>query len=643
LLKSDAFDSLRFAGFLAAMNNDLNGAIDKYQQADRAKPDQPDVEIPLAEMLFRTNQPDLAEKYCRNLIAKNKNLSQPYDLLYSYYFRLKQPGPAEQILKDKVANNPGQGAFLRDLALHYYLTNRKDEMTATLGRITSDLKTYPNARILVGDFYLMFRDYANAKQQYEQGEKDFPKDKAVYQKRVVEVLGLENKNDEAAKVVADLMKSNPKDPDVIAMHAALLLQTAKRDQIKAVIAELQPLVAKMPASPVLHYDLGLAYQKNYEVTRDKENLEPARLQFQEAVNQRARYVSAIVGLSEVQLELGDSRKALQLADDLVKNIDPRNVRARLVRSIAYMNMNERDKAREELELLLKSLPGLQDARAQLATLDLAEGRYKEAQDEFETLRKTNDPRGLMGLIELKVAQKDFESALSMIREQLKQTPDNMEYQLAQTNIESRAGKFQDAANDVQKMIDKNPKSVDLYLRLGEMRHSGGELKEAEAAFKKAHDLAPSDTTSLLQLGLLYDTSGRNPEARKVYEDILKIQPDNPVALNNLAYAIADDGVDLDQALNYAQRAQQKRPDDLDVMDTLGFIYIRKNLTDDGIRLLKDVVSRRPLRSTYHLHLAMGYYQQGNRAAAKKELEAASHDKPSEKEQVRIKELMAKVG
>ena len=645
LLKNDpkSFDGLRFYGFLERTKGDVSKAIEEYRQADQVKPGQPEVVLALADSLFQTNQPDLAQQYCRNLIAKNKTLSQPYDMLYKYYASTKQPAPAEQILRDKIANNPGQGTYVVELALHYGLTNRRDQMNATLARLTSDLKTYPNGRLLAGDFYLTIRDFDNARQQYEQGEKDFPKQKALYEKRVVEVLSLQNKTEDAGKVVADLLKQNPKDPDAIAMHAALLLQGGKRDQIKTVISELQPLVAKAPTNAVLHYDLGLAYQTNYQATHDPGNLEPARLQFQESINQRPRYVPAMVGLAEVQLELGDSRKAVEIVDDIINNIDPRNVRARLIRSMGLINMGERDKARDELNVVLKALPSSQDSRAQLASLDLAERRYKEAQDEFSTMQKAGDPRGLMGLIEVKVAQNDLDGALAMVREQLKQNPDSTEYQLALANIEFRSQKWAEAAGEFQKLIDKNPKSIDLYLRLGETRRYSGDIKAAEAAFKKAHEVAPSNTVPLLQLGLLYDTTGRNPDARKTYEEVLKIQPDNPVALNNLAYAIADDGVDLDQALTYAQRAQQKRPNDLDVMDTLGFIYIRKNLTDDGIRLLKDIVARQPLRSTYHLHLAMGYYQQGNRAAARKELEAASHDKPSEKEQARIKELMAKVG
>jgi predicted Zn-dependent protease len=85
------------------------------------------------------------------------------------------------------------------------------------------------------------------------------------------------------------------------------------------------------------------------------------------------------------------------------------------------------------------------------------------------------------------------------------------------------------------------------------------------------------------------------------------------------------------------------PTNLDVMDTLALIYIRKNLTDDGLRMLRDLVVQKPNNPTFHLHLALALYQKGDRVQAKKELETALRNKPSEKEQDQIKQLLPKVG
>ena len=186
-------------------------------------------------------------------------------------------------------------------------------------------------------------------------------------------------------------------------------------------------------------------------------------------------------------------------------------------------------------------------------------------------------------------------------------------------------------------------STESYLRLGEAQRAAGDLNSAIASFTKAKEISPSDPVPPLELGMLLDTSGRKDEARKAYEEVIKLAPDNPTALNNLAYSKADDGIDLDQALTYAERARLKQPNNPDILDTVALIYIRKNLTDDSLRLLKELVAQKPSSPTIRLHYAMALYQKGNRVEAKKELEEAQKRKPNEKEQLRIKELMAKVG
>ena len=639
LLKKDpnSYDALRLSAYVALTQKDLKEAIKDFESANRVKPAQPELVLSLVQALFADNQPEAAEKYAKDLIAKQKAYAPIYDSLYTYYARSNRPELGEAILKQKIENNPKQGQYLVQLALHYYLTNRKSEMLSTLGSLTGDLKTFPNAHMLAGDFYFQIRDYQSAIQQYELGQKNDPKEKIAYQKRTVEVLSVEGKNDEASRLVATLLKQDPKDPEIIAMHASLLLNTGKRDQAKTVISELQPLVAKIPNSPILHFNLARAYLAN----GDSQSIAQARQQFQETLKIRPQYVPAKMALAQLELNRGESAQAVQTADEII-SFDNNNLGALLIRSMGLMNMGEREKAREQLMATLKAFPRSNDARYQLGLLNLSEKRFKDAAADFEALHQSQDPRGIIGMVEVEVAQGGFDKALALVRDQLKQTPDRVDFQMALANIEYRAGRWADAANDYQKLIDKNPKSAELYTRLGECKRMSSDLDGGVAAFKRAQELDPKDVMPVLQLGMLYDTNGRGDDARKCYENVLKMQPDNPVALNNLAYSKADDGVDLDQALTFAQRAQQKRPDDLDVMDTLGLIYVRKNLTDEGMRVLKDLVSRQPDRATFHVHLAMAYYQKGDKKNAKKELETAARLKLSGKEQARVKEMMAKV-
>src|SRR5262249_51562797 len=158
-------------------------------------------------------------------------------------------------------------------------------------------------------------------------------------------------------------------------------------------------------------------------------------------------------------------------------------------------------------------------------------------------------------------------------------------------------------------------------------------------FRRSSQAAPNDIGPLLQLGLLMEGTGKRDQAKPIYEQILKIRADQPVALNNLAYIKAEEGTDLDQALTMAQKALQQAPSSPDIADTLGWIYIKKNVSDEAVRVYKDLVNKDPNNPTFHYHFGMALMQKGDRPQAKLELEKALTLKPSKDDEQKIKELL----
>lgn len=640
LFKKDpkSFDGLRFSGYVSLMQKDRKTAIQKFEAANQAKPDQPDLVLSLVQVLFQDGQNDAAEKYAKELIAKQKSYGPMYDGLYLYYVRSNRPELGEELLKKKISNNPTEGSALLQLAFHYYMVNRKPEMAATLQRLTSNPKVFPDNHMQVGDFYERIRDFDGALQQYDQGQKEDSKNRRIYQKKMVEVLGTQGKREPAAKLLAGLLKDDPKDPEALAMHGTLLLETGDKSQVKTVIAELQPLIAKMPGNPTLHLNLGRAYM----TAGDPQSLDQARIQFLEALKIEPHYLPARLALGQLQIARGENPQAVQTAEEVI-SADQTNLTARLIRATGLINMREFQRAREELTAILKLYPKSNDAHFQLGELDYMERRFTDADAEFKLLIQANDPRGLPGMIEAKAAQGQWDAAIQLAEDQVRQSPDRIDYRIELAIACSRAGRFAEATEQFQKLIEKKPNSPELYVRIGEAKKSAGDTRGAIESFQKASQLDPRNVLSHLDLAMTYEQAGHDEDARKSYEDVIKIQPDNVEALNNLAYLKADGGVDLDQALTYARQAQQKRPNDPNVMDTVALIYIRKNLTEDSLRLLRELVSQRPENPTFHLHLAMALYQKGDRPLAKKELETALRNKPTEREQAAIRQLLAKVG
>jgi Flp pilus assembly protein TadD len=144
------------------------------------------------------------------------------------------------------------------------------------------------------------------------------------------------------------------------------------------------------------------------------------------------------------------------------------------------------------------------------------------------------------------------------------------------------------------------------------------------------------------LALVLDEAGRWSDARKVYEVALKLDPNNAVSLNNLAFLEAEHGGDLNHAQTMAQRAKQFLPNRPEVADTLGWIYLKRNLADNAVDVFADLVRTNPHNSTFRYHLCQAYNQKGDKPAAVRECNAALRETPAPQEQKDIKDLLQRL-
>jgi tetratricopeptide (TPR) repeat protein len=211
--------------------------------------------------------------------------------------------------------------------------------------------------------------------------------------------------------------------------------------------------------------------------------------------------------------------------------------------------------------------------------------------------------------------------------------------VALANLYVRAEEYDKAIEIYKTVLDQEPRDAGLLFRMGETYRRKGDLNNAIEMFRQSAQAAPNDAAPLLQLGLLLDGIGRREQSKPVYEQILKIDPGHAVALNNLAFIKAEEGVDLDQALTMAQRARQTQPNSDDIADTLGWVYIKKNLSDDAVRLFTELVRKKPDNPVFRYHYGMALLQKGDRLSAKREFETALRNNPSRDDASKIQELL----
>jgi tetratricopeptide (TPR) repeat protein len=631
-----SFDGLRMKGFQLVAEGKLPEAIDKFNAADAVRPGDGRVTLALVQAMAGSGQKDQALQRAHQFIEKNKSYGPLYDFLYIQYISAQKIAEAEAILKSKVDNNPGQSTYYLELAAHHHRLGKFAESKATLERITSDKKRFPDGYRIVGDFYFRIKDYDSAQKSYEAGIAAQPSAKASYQKRLVEMLALQGRRAEAVALAEKLVEENKDDAEAEAIRASLRLRGGNREDLDQSIKELQAVISRMPDNPVVRYNLG-------EALAARGDLDQARVQLQESIKLRAAYLPPRLSLARIHLAKGEFPQARQLAEQVI-SVSARDIMARLIKTSALMGEKDLVQARQELDLVFQISPENADALYLRAMIDFSEGKLKEAETAFRDLygRTPPDPRGLLGLSEILMVTQRAGEAKSMLEKELSTGKNVRTTRLALANVMVRTQDYDGAVGQYKVLLETYPESEDLNLRMGEVYLRARKYNEALSFFEKARKISPQNALPLLKIAVIYELTNQKEKLRSVYESILKIQPDNGVALNNIAYFMAESGTDLDQALTYAQRAKQQMPNNLDVADTLGWVYIKKNLSDDAIKIFRDLLQKKPDHVTWRYHLAIALVQKGDRLQAKKEIETAMKNNPTQDETQKLKELLGRI-
>ena len=635
-----SFDALRLNGYMALTEKDVPTALSYFDQADKAKPGEAGLVLILAQTLYNTGKPEEGEARLKALIKKNKEYYPAYDFLYGVYARANNFPEADKIINQKANDNPKDSVLLINLATHYFLSRKEPEMKAALNRLTSDPKTHHDAFQLVGDFYFRIRDFENSLKSYEAGEKAFSEKHKIFAKRIVEVKVAQNKLPEAMAIVEALLKDDAKDPDTIAMKATLQLYSGRPEQQASAIADLQSVVSKMSDNFVLRFNLGRALLQ-------QDNVEAAKVQFQDAIKLRPDYIPPRLALAQIQLGRQEWANALTSGKEILA-ASPNNVSGRLIISSALMGTGDFKTAKQELESTLKLYPESNDAKYQLAFLYFQEKRYADAERIFSEIYHSNPPdiRGLMGITETYMIQGKFDQAMAAVKKEIELHPEKTNLKVAYGNIAVRNGNVKEALKSYDEVIKANPKDGSMYIRMGIAYRQLGDSKNAIEYLRRAIELLPNEVSAYSELAMLLHLEGKESQARPLYEKILKLKPDNEIALNNLAFMMAEEGSDLDQALTLAQRAKQKNPNDANIADTLGWIYIKKNLPDSAINVFNELLTKFPTHANlaiFRYHLGMALAQKGDKIGAKKALAEAMKANPSAKDSKDIQALIQKLG
>jgi len=140
--------------------------------------------------------------------------------------------------------------------------------------------------------------------------------------------------------------------------------------------------------------------------------------------------------------------------------------------------------------------------------------------------------------------------------------------------------------------------------------------EAAAESLRSGLLQQPDSVPLnYSLGLLMAQAGDVAAAEELFRKVLSLQPNNPTALNALGYTLTDLTDRHAEALGYIQRALELQPDDVSVIDSMGWVLYRLGRNTEALVYLKQayLLDDNPEIAA---HLVEVLWKSGQLAAAK---------------------------
>jgi TPR repeat protein len=154
--------------------------------------------------------------------------------------------------------------------------------------------------------------------------------------------------------------------------------------------------------------------------------------------------------------------------------------------------------------------------------------------------------------------------------------------------------------------------------------------KAVAYYRRA--VAAGNTDAMLNLGYMYQDGRGVPQDTAEAERLWRDGSDegDPMAQNALAWLWAEQGRNLDAALDLVDEALDSMPDDASTLDTRGWILFRLGRTDEAITAMKSALAQKgdTDRAVFLDHLGDIYAARGQADAARLQWQAAQQADPA---------------
>ncbi len=183
------------------------------------------------------------------------------------------------------------------------------------------------------------------------------------------------------------------------------------------------------------------------------------------------------------------------------------------------------------------------------------GAYVSA-EEYMRQALTKDPKmrdGWATLAFLTLVQNRPNEAIENFQKELELHPDNLRTYRVLADIQNRFRKPREAIETYRRLLKVAPDDGEALRNAGQLLLDEKQFAEAAGYLERATEQDPDSANLQLQLGRAYLGQGNSEKAKARFDKAVALDP-SALMLNDVAYSLADEGVELTRSLEYAKKA-----------------------------------------------------------------------------------------
>ncbi len=451
----------------------------------------------------------------------------------------------------------------------------------------------------------------------------------------------------AEKLSRSLIATKPNETDGYILSASVYVA---QKQFKNALKVLNEGLAKIPDNVKL-----LVEKAKISAYMDKD--QDAQKYIAQALEVSPNDKNALVANYRLGKKLGNIQKPLALIKK-AKESGETDDSYTLLYSLMLIDQGNRQKAYAVLATIPKT--SRQFTRSQLAmgNIKAEVGEFERAIEHFDTVIGLDNQlkAAYLGKIESQIRIGKLEEALASIERARKAFPSEKQIQLKEIELLLQLDRSNQAKSKIGRFSAVHGPSKLLEIIRGQHAARSGDNRSALQFFQNAHKIAPT-TRSLISIAQMYAKLQQRDSAVNLVKDWLKAHPkdmavkmyyanlnletdhsaaivqyrqllrengNNLIALNNLAWALGEQG-SIQEALAYAERAYKLKAVP-PVIDTYAFLLFQNGEHEQALPLLKLAHEKAASDHSIAYHYALALNQAGNQGEAKALLQKISKEK-----------------